>query len=145
VSVLPLVHLPASDTLVVIYRLPTGHLWERRIVREGSPTAARQVTDRPVIQNAVDSQQPGADVVADGDALHVVFIDQGARHIYSTRESGGAWSPSTLRVDRILGSWLRGSVYTRPDGSRVYGYVYDAGSDGGAGMNRFAEIVLGKR
>ena len=23
-----------------------------------------------------------------------------------------------------------------------YGYIYDAGSDGGAGMNRFAEIVL---
>jgi hypothetical protein len=33
-------------------------------------------------------------------------------------------------------------VYTRKDGARVYGCVYDAGSDGGAGMNRFVEFVL---
>jgi hypothetical protein len=34
-------------------------------------------------------------------------------------------------------------VYARDDGARVYGFVYDAGSHGGTGMNRFAEIVLG--
>jgi hypothetical protein len=33
-------------------------------------------------------------------------------------------------------------VYTRRDGKKVYGYVYDAGSDGGAGMNRFGELIL---
>jgi hypothetical protein len=33
-------------------------------------------------------------------------------------------------------------VYVRPDGVKVYGYGYDAGSQGGAGFNRFAEIVL---
>jgi len=27
----------------------------------------------------------------------------------------------------------------------VYGYIYDAGSDGGAGMNRFGEVILGGR
>jgi hypothetical protein len=36
-------------------------------------------------------------------------------------------------------------VYTRPDGKKVYGYIYDSGSDGGAGMNRFGEIVLSAR
>jgi hypothetical protein len=25
---------------------------------------------------------------------------------------------------------------------KVYGYVYDAGSNGGSGMNRFGELVL---
>jgi hypothetical protein len=25
---------------------------------------------------------------------------------------------------------------------RVYGYIYDAGSGGGAGMNRFGELIL---
>lgn len=31
---------------------------------------------------------------------------------------------------------------TRPDGVRVYGYVFDARSKGGTGMKRFAEIEL---
>jgi len=28
---------------------------------------------------------------------------------------------------------------------KVYGYIYDADSDGGAGMNRFDEVVLSVR
>jgi hypothetical protein len=59
----------------------------------------------------------------------------------STHDNGG-WQPSILRVDGILGSWIRGNMYTRPDGMKVYAYIYDAGSDGGAGMNRFDEVVV---
>jgi hypothetical protein len=143
-SVLPLVYIPETDTVVVIYRLATGRLWERRIVKEGAPTEAVMVTDRDVITDAVDSQQPGADVVLDGNMVHVSFIEQSSRSIFSTHDGGG-WQGSTLRVDRILGSWLRGNVYTRKDGTRVYGFIYDAGSDGGAGMNRFSGINLGVR
>lgn len=140
-SVLPLVFLPRTNTVVVVYRLASGMLWERRIVNDGPPAAAVQVTDRPVIQNAVDSQQPGADIVSDGETLHVLFIDQSSRSIYSTHDQGG-WQPSKLRVDRILGSWIRGNIIRRADGATSYSYIYDAGSDGGAGMNRFGELVL---
>jgi hypothetical protein len=140
-SVLPLVYIPETQTVVIIYRLSDGRLWERRIVNDGPPTAAMRVTDRDVVRDAVDSQQPGADAVLDGRTVHVLFIEQSSRSIFSTHDNGG-WQASTLRIDSILGSWIRGNVYTRPDGVRVYGYIYDAGSDGGAGMNRFAEIVL---
>lgn len=140
-SVLPLVHLPKSNTTVVLYRDATGHLFERRLVADRAPTPARRVTDRPVIQNAVDSQQPGADVIADGETLHVLFIDAASRAIYSTTDAGG-WQPATLRVDRILGSWVRGNLLRRADGTKVYGFIYDAGSDGGAGMNRYADYLL---
>jgi hypothetical protein len=140
-AVLPLVYMPETDTLVIIYRLASGALWERRVVKEGPPTAAVRVTDRDVVTDAVDSQQPGADVVADGRTVRVLFIEESSRSIFSTHDDGG-WQPPTLRVDGILGSWARGNVYTRNDGTRVYGFIYDAGSDGGAGMNRFAEIVL---
>jgi hypothetical protein len=140
-SVLPLVFIPETNTLVVIYRLLDGRLWERRIVNDGPPTPAVRVTDRDVVQDAVDSQQPGADAVLDGKRVRVLFIEQSSRSIFSTHDEGG-WQPSTLQVDDILGSWVRGSVYTRRDGVKVYGYVYDAGSDGGAGMNRFREVVL---
>jgi hypothetical protein len=144
VSVLPLVYIPETDTVVIIYRLSHGKLWERRIVNHGPPTSPVRVTDRDVIRNAVDSQQPGADAVLDGNTIHVLFIEPSSRSIFSTNDSGG-WQPSTLRVDHILGSWIRGNVYTRKDGVKVYGYIYDAGSDGGAGMNRFGELVLSSR
>ena len=59
-----------------------------------------------------------------------------------TNDDGG-WQSTKLQVDDVLGSWVRGNIYTRSDGVKVYGYIYDAGSDGGAGMNRFGELILG--
>jgi len=141
---LPLLYIPETNTVVIIYRLSDGNLWERRVVNDGPPTPAVKVTDRAVVTDAVDSQQPGADAVLDGGTVRVFFIDESTRDIWSTHDKGG-WQPSTLLVDAILGSWIRGNVYTRRDGNRVYGYVYDAGSDGGAGMNRFGEVVLSNR
>ena len=143
-AVLPLIFIPETNTVVIIYRHSDGKLWERRVVNDGTPTPAVQVTDRAVVQQAVDSQQPEADAVLDGDTIHVLFIEESSRSIFSTHDDGG-WQASTLQVDKILGSWVRGNVYTRPDGVKVYGYVYDAGSGGGAGMNRFDELVLGGR
>ena len=35
---LPLVYIPESKTVVIIYRLSDGRLWERRIVNDGTPT-----------------------------------------------------------------------------------------------------------
>lgn len=142
-AVLPLVYIPESNTVVILYRLADGRLWERRVVNGGPPTAAVMVTDREVVRDAVDSQQPGADVVLDGETIHALFIDESSRTIFSTHDGGeGMWRPSTPQVEGIRGSWVRGSVYTRQDGVRVYGYLYDAGSEGGSGMNRFGEIVL---
>ena len=136
-----LVFIARTNTVVIIYRQSDGRLWERRIINDGAPTPAVQVTDRFVIQDAVDSQQPAADAVLDGKTVRVLFVEQTSRSIFSTHDDGG-WQPSTLRVDSILGSWIRGNVYTRSEGRKVHGYIYDAGSDGGAGMNRFGEFVL---
>jgi hypothetical protein len=143
-AVLPLIYISDTNTLVIIYRLASGHLWERRVVNDGPPTPAVRVTDREVVRDAVDSQQPGADAVLDGRTVHLLFIEQSSRSIFSTHDRGG-WQPSRLEVDNIRGSWIRGNVYSRPDGAKVYGYVYDAGSNGGAGMNRFGEVVLAGR
>lgn len=56
-AVLPLVYIPESNTVVIIYRLDSGNLWERRVVNHGRPTPAVQVTNRIVTTDAVDSQQ----------------------------------------------------------------------------------------
>ena len=144
-AVLPLVYIPETDTLVIAYRLGDGQLYERRVIADASPTAARQITDRPVITDAVDAQQPAADLVNDGSTLHILFIDPETRSIHHscinlTGDAG--WQASKVLVDGILGSWVRGAVRVRGDGEKVLGYVHDAGSFGGAGMNRYAALSL---
>lgn len=140
-AVLPLVYDPASDTVIIVYRLEDGYLWERRVRSNAAPSEAAKISDRPVITNAVDAQQPAADVVLDGDILHVLFVDENTRQIFSTHDRGG-WQTPVLRVDGIRGSWVRGNVVEKTDGRRAYGYIYDAGSEGGSGLNRLAEIIL---
>jgi hypothetical protein len=142
-SVLPLVYLPGSNTVVILYRAGDGRLWERRVTGDGAPTPAVRVADRRVIEDAVDSQQPAADAFADGDTVHVLLVEESSRSLFSTNDRGG-WQPATPRVENIQGSWIRGTIHTRRDGVRVYGFVYDAGSRGGAGMNRYGEVVLNR-
>mgnify|MGYP006280210083 FL=1 len=141
-AVLPLVLMPESGTVVVVYRLADGRLRERRIRGDGSPTPPVPVAKRRVVQNAVDSQQAGADAVAWEAGVLVAFIDEADRSLYTTIDRGAGWEPPRARVEGIVGSWVRGNVYRRADGATVYGYVYDAGSLGGAGMNRYGEVVL---
>lgn len=138
-AVLPLVHLPGTDTVVVVYRLADGHLWERRIGADGVPAEPRRVTDRTVVNHTVDSQQPGADVVGDDDAVQVIFIDEQTRELRHTHDRGG-WQPSRTIVAGVRADWVRGDLQPGPAGSPVYRFVYDAGSGGGAGMNRFGEV-----
>jgi hypothetical protein len=138
-AVLTPVYMPVTGTVAILYRLDDGYLWERRIDKSGTMTSPVRVSDRTVVTDAVDSQQAGADVVLDGQTLHVLFIDEETRSIWHTRDRGG-WQPATLQVDNILGSWVRGNIITNADGKNVYGIVYDAGSYGGAGMNRYAEV-----
>lgn len=142
-AVLPLVYLPDNDTVVVVYRLADGRLWERRVNGSGEaqPTPAKAVTDRRVVQEAVDSQQAGADLVADGQTLHVLFIDEETRDLYHTSSAGG-WGPAKRVAKKVDAAWARGSVGPGADGSRVYRYVFDAGSRGGSGFNRYGEIEL---
>ena len=146
-AVLPLVFLPETNTAVAIYRLATGKLWARQIENHGTPTDPVQVTGRGVVQNAVDSDQAGADAVAAGGVMHVLFIEEGTGDLYHTqRGEDGVWEPATLEVGGITGQWVRGRPLRQGgDAPRVYGYVYDAGSEGGGGMNWYGERPLSDR
>jgi hypothetical protein len=148
-AVLPLAYLPRAGAVVIVYRLDDATLWERRVFEDSSGVRISdpvRVTDRRVITNAVDSQQPAADVVVDleTETVHVLFVEESTRSLFHTHDRGG-WNEARVQVDGILGSWVRGQILTRRDGARVYGYVYDAGSFGGAGMNRYGEVPLGDR
>lgn len=142
-SILPLVYLPETDTLSIIYRLDTGILEERRSVEHGPFSKPARVSDHSVVQNAVDADQTGADAIADGTTVHVLYIEEDSRHIFHTSTDGdGSWSPVSLQVEDVDAQWVRGTVLDRGESGKVLGYVYDAGSNGGSGMNRYEEISL---
>jgi hypothetical protein len=103
------------------------------------------VSDKPVVQNAVDSDQTGADAIADGTTVHMLFIEENTGNIFHTYSSEpGVWQPPTLRIDGIQAQWIRGTRFVHGEDASVYGFVYDAGSDGGTGMNKYSEIPLNR-
>lgn len=139
-SILPLVLLPESNTVSIIYRLASGELEERRSVDHGELGEPVRVTDRKVVQNAVDADQTGADAIADGERVHVLFIEEETGHLYHTHtDETGSWQPASLQVDGENVQWVRGQ---RLKGGSVYGYVYDGGSYGGSGKNQYREVPL---
>ena len=127
-----------GDAVVVVYRRPDGGLWSRWVGVDGAMTAPVRVTERAVAQNPVDSDQVAADVVAVGAEVHVLFAEDRTGHLYHARASGeGEWSPARLIASDLNAQWVR----ALPVGAEgVLGYVVDAGSDGGAGKNRYGEV-----
>lgn len=142
-AIAPLVVLPETGETVLIYREHTGILFERRFSRDGQLSAPVQVAQMPVITNAVDSEQVGADLILHDSALHLLFIDAQSRSIFYTHASeAGNWSAPQAVVDGIQGAWVRGSVHRDAAGNPVYGFVYDAGSTGGSGFNRYFALRI---
>jgi len=142
-AILPLGWVSGSSTLVVAWRRGDGTLWERRIRADGSVSDAVQVTSRPVVQSAADSDQVGADLVVHDGAVHVLFIDEETRDLWLTSSPiPGTWTPARPVMEGIDAQWVRGRIVRDASGADVYGFVYDAGSNGGSGMNRYGEIGL---
>jgi hypothetical protein len=142
-AVLPMGWLSAADMVVVAWRRADGTLWERRIQANGTVTSPVRISPRPVVQSGADSDQVGADLVVHDGVVHVVFIDEESGDLWHTSSPApGAWTPARPVIRAIDAQWVRGRIVRDGSGSAVYGIVYDAGSDGGSGMNRYATIAL---
>lgn len=141
-AVLPLAYDERTDTVITVFRLKDGRLWERSISQGEVSDSLRLVTKVPVVTDAVDSQQAGADLVLVNDDPVVLFIDEGTQSIYSTQiDENSLWSTPVLRVGGIEGSWVRGAMINGDQNVARIGFVYDAGSQGGAGMNKYAVFI----
>lgn len=142
-GILPLVYLPESDTVSIIYRLANGELWERRANGAGVLSEPVQVTSRAVVTNVSDAEQVGADAIGYGTSVHVLFIEEDTGRLFHTsRGSEGSWSEPSLEIDGANVMWVRGAVVKQDAEGAAYGFVYDAGSFGGSGMNKYAEVPL---
>jgi hypothetical protein len=98
-----------------------------------------------VAQSAVDSDQTGADAIAARGRVHVLYIGADDGALYHTRsDAAGQWGPAERIVDDGPVQWVRGRPLRRgAETASVYGFVYDAGSNGGSGRNWYAERPLG--
>lgn len=141
--VVPMVVLPDSGTTVLVYRENSGLLHERRLTADGELSAPVQISPLQVVTNAVDAEQVAADLVVHNGNLHLLFIEEQSRSIYYTRSTEpGVWSEPEAVIENVDAAWVRGSVHLDASGEPVYGFVFDAGSTGGSGFNRYFSLPL---
>jgi len=141
-ALLPLATIDGRQTVVALYRDRDGYLAERRSSDGTRWRGDRVLADWRIVQNAVDSDQVGADLAAMGDTLHLLFIEADSGRLFYSAGKGGAWGMPELLVDEGTVQWVRGRILGQSNGLPVYGLVYDGGSNGGSGRNRFLAIPL---
>lgn len=138
-AILPLIHLEASNQTIAVFRKQDGFLYLSHKTMDNSWSEPVQVSDRAVISGPVDSDQVTADGITFEGELWIAFIAEHDRDLYLTRvdPEAPAVETSLHLVSDIEGSWVRGNLLLQQDGSPVYGMIYDAGSRGGSGFNRY--------
>jgi hypothetical protein len=142
-AILPLVYLSEKETTVAVFRQSDGYLYLSTKSANKPWSDPLKVSDRQVVTNAVDSEQAGADVVSLKDEIIISFISEEDRNIYLVRISDFGQTPNTeLFIPDIDGSWVRGNILYHQLKFPVYGIVYDAGSKGGSGFNKYISLCL---
>ncbi len=149
-AILPLLFFPETNTLAAVYRQMDGYLYLSTQTENGEWSEPVTVSDRTVVTNAIDSDQVGADAVGYNNTVYVSFIAEENRNIYLSAidlsdEKVSREAPAIRRVVAdIDGSWVRGNVLHSQLDLPVYGIVYDAGSLGGSGFNKYLALPLEK-
>ncbi len=142
IAILPLVYLPEKETTIAVFRQSDGYLYGSKFFNN-SWSEPIKVSDRKVVTGAVDSEQTGADVVAWNGQIFISFISAEDKDIYlSTLNDFKETPEAQLIVPNIEGSWVRGHILHHKKNVTVYGIVYDAGSKGGSGYNKYIAIGL---
>ncbi|MFC2126733.1 exo-alpha-sialidase, partial [Bacteroidota bacterium] len=143
IAILPLIYLPDKKTTVAVFRQSDGYLYLSARSSNNSWSEPTRVSDRSVVTNAVDSDQAGADMVAWGNQIIISFISEQDRDVYLSIISDFDTTPDAkLMVAGIDGSWIRGNILYRQQSYSVYGIIYDAGSKGGSGYNKYISFDL---
>ena len=143
ISILPLVYITGKVITVSAYRQSDGYLYISYRNSNNYWSKPKRISDRPVVTNAVDSDQTGADMVVWGDKIIISFISEEDRNIYLALVNDIDRTPDAqLIIPDIEGSWVRGNILFHQNASPVYGIIYDAGSKGGSGYNKYFSFDL---
>ncbi|MFP4287891.1 MAG: hypothetical protein ACLFQS_01425 [Bacteroidales bacterium] len=143
IAILPPVFWQEKQSTVAIFRQSDGFLYLSYKQNGNSWSKPIRISDRTVVTNAVDSQQTGADVVVFNEQLIVSFIGEESRDIYIVSINDFKHIPKPTNIESgIDGSWLRGNILYNQSNSPSYGFIYDAGSKGGSGFNKFTSYPL---
>jgi hypothetical protein len=142
-AILPLIYLPEQESTVAVFRQSDGYLYLSARSPGNSWIGPVRVSDRTVVTNAVDSDQAGADVVIWQGQIMIAFISEDDRDIYLSILSDFNQKPAVKKiVSGIDGSWVRGNMLYHQSKAAVYGIVYDAGSKGGSGFNKYIGLEM---
>jgi hypothetical protein len=143
ISIIPLAFLPEKNSTIAVYRKSDGYLYLSHF-SNNAWSEPLKLSDKKVISNAVDSEQTEADVVVFDNKLIITFIAEADRSIYQTILNNlDQTSSAKLIISNIDGSWVRGNILYNQQSNPVFGLVYDAGSKGGSGFNKYLYIDLG--
>lgn len=142
-ALLPILYHEEDNSVSVIFRASDRRLYERRRSELGDWSNTQRISRIPVVQNAVDSDQVGADAIVANGQIHVLFVDDQSRQLYYAKKTSEGWlEPSQLTTGMNV-QWVRGATVQSKEGLS-YGFVLDAGSDGGSGKNKFSEVMLNR-
>lgn len=144
-AILPLIHIEDKNITIVAYRKSSGYLFAKYKSSGGNWSRPISISDHSIVTNAVDSDQAGADIVEFGGKIYATYIGEETKEIYlSILEDFQSRAKITKLISKIDGSWIRGNILLNQNDSPIYGYIYDAGSLGGSGFNRFGKHLLEK-
>ena len=143
IAILPAAYIPEREESVIVYRQSDGFLYMILKYPNNKWFEPTRISDKQVVINAVDSEQTGADMVVHKGRVIVSFITDANRDIYFSEMNGfDQSSKANLVVSGIDGSWIRGNILYHQQSSPVYGIIYDAGSKGGSGYNKYISLDL---
>jgi hypothetical protein len=136
--------MPQTETVVVVFRQSDGYLYLCHKSGNNSFSKPMRITDQRVVTNAVDSDQTGADVVVFDNQLVITYISEDDRSIHLSRITDLNIAPeSEPIIQGIDGSWVRGNILYHQLDAPIYGIIYDAGSKGGSGFNKYFQLESG--
>lgn len=143
-AILPLLYDDETKILYTIFRKEDLHLYLGSRKEGSTWSRVLKISTDPVVTNAVDSDQVGADAVISDGKIYALYISDKDRSLYLSTVSLSknlSWQ-TKLIADGMDACWVRGQVLHSFEESPVYGVIYDGGSKGGSGFNRFLKIQL---
>jgi hypothetical protein len=137
-----------DEKVMILYKKLYGSnpMYHRVITNDGSPGTETLATDNDVEESEGGNAMVIAAAAADGTNVFLFYCEDNVYDIWRTsNDDEGGWVTDIEEQDGVLSHWIQGEVITHSvgnGGAKVFGYVWDNGSDGGTGQIWYDEYVI---